>query len=78
MNSKNSKTSDIRSLILNFTEKIDLKRRGAYDALSNLSIYYTWKTTKSSYKNNGFRISTATWNNKLEVLDGSYSYSRLF
>ena len=74
MNSKNSKTSDLRRLILNFTKKLNLKRRGTYDALLNLSFYYTWKTTKSSYKNYGFRISARTWNNKLEVLDGSYSY----
>ena len=74
MNSKNSKTSDLRRLILNFSKKINLKRRDIYDALSNLSIYYTWKTIKSSYKNNEFTISAPTWNNKLEVPDGSYSY----
>ena len=44
-------------------------------ALSNLSIYYTWKNIKSSYKNNKFRISTPTWNDKFELTDGSYSVS---
>ena len=43
-------------------------------ALSNLSIYYTWKNVKSLY-NNKFKISTPTWNDKFELLDGSYSVS---
>ena len=44
-------------------------------ALSNLSIYYAWKNTKSSYNNNKFKISAPTWNNKFELPDGSYSVS---
>ena len=35
-------------------------------ALSNLSIYYTWKDIKSSYNNNKLKISTPTWNDKFE------------
>ena len=42
-NSKNSKTSDSHRLLLNLTDKIDLRRKDKYIALSNLSIYYTWK-----------------------------------
>ena len=30
---------------------------------------------KKSYRNNGFKISTPTRNNKFELLDGSYSVS---
>ena len=41
MNSKNSKTSDPHKLLLNLTDKINLKRSDKYVALSNLSIYYT-------------------------------------
>ena len=33
MNSKNSKTSDSQRLILNLTDKIDLKRKDKYLAL---------------------------------------------
>ena len=44
-------------------------------ALSNLSIYYTWKNIKSSYNNNKFKISAPTWNDKFELPDGSYSVS---
>ena len=39
MNSENSKTSDPHRLLLNFTDKIDLRRQDKYIALSNLSIY---------------------------------------
>ena len=41
MNSKNSKTSDPRRLLSNLTDKIDVRRKGKYIAISNLSIYYT-------------------------------------
>ena len=73
MNSKNSKTSDPYSLLLNLTDKINLKRSDKYVALSNLSIYYTWKNIKKSYKNNKFKISAPTWNEEFELPDGSYS-----
>ena len=46
-------------------------------ALSNLSIYYTWKNIKTSYKNNKFKISALTWNDELELPDGSYSVSNI-
>ena len=73
MNSKNSKTSDPYSLLLNLTDKINLKGSDKYVALSNLSIYYTWKNIKKSYKNNKFKISAPTWNEEFELPDGSYS-----
>ena len=75
MNSENSKTSDPHRLLLNLTDKIDLKREDKYIALSNLRIYYTWKNIKKSYKNNKFKISTPTWNEEFELADGSYSIS---
>ena len=43
MNSRNSKTSETHRLLLNLADKIDLKRSDKYVALSNLSVYYTWK-----------------------------------
>ena len=52
MNSSNSKTSDSFRLPLNLLEKIDLRRSDKYVALSNLSIYYTWKKIKISYESN--------------------------
>ena len=38
INSKNSKTSEPYRLLLNITDKINLKRSDNYFALSNLSI----------------------------------------
>ena len=83
-NSKNSKTSDPNRQLLSLQDKIDikrsdkdLKRSDKHVAFTNLSIYYyTWKNIKkNSYKNNKFKISTPTWNNKFETPGGSYSVS---
>ena len=43
MNSKNSNTSDPHTLLLNLTDKIDLRRKDKCIALSNLNIYYNGK-----------------------------------
>ena len=75
MNSENSKTSDPHRLLLYLTDKINLKRSYKYITWSNLSIYYTWKNVKKSYKNNKFEISAPTWNEEFELPDGSYSVS---
>ena len=40
---KNCRKSDPYRLLLNVTDKINLERSHKYVALSNLSIYYTWK-----------------------------------
>ena len=61
MNSENSRTSDPHRLLLNLTDKVHLRRKDKYIALSNLSIYYTWTNISKSYKNNKFKISAATW-----------------
>ena len=34
-------------------------------ALSNLTIYYTWKNIKNAQKNNKFDVSAPTWNDNL-------------
>ena len=52
--SKNSKVFDSQILLLNLTDKINLKRSDKYAVLSNHSINYTWKILKKSYKNNKF------------------------
>ena len=75
MNSENSETSKPYILILQPNDKLDLGRGEKSIALSNLSIYYTWKDIKSSYNNNKFNISAQTWNDKFELPDGSYSES---
>ena len=75
MNPGNSKTSDPHRLLLNLSDKINLRRSDQYVALSNLSIYYTWKNIIKSYKNNRFKISAPTWNEEFQLPDGSYSVS---
>ena len=54
MNSENSKTSDPRRLLLNLTEKMDLRRKDKYIALPNLSLYYTWRNIKKLKMNKEF------------------------
>ena len=44
ISSKYSKTSHPHRILLNLTDKINLKKSNEYVALPNLSIYYTWKT----------------------------------
>ena len=75
MNSENSKTSKLHVLILKLTNKLDLRIGEKIIALSNLSIYCTWKNIKSSYNNNKFKTSAPTWSDKFELPDGSYSVS---
>ena len=75
MNSENSKTSKSHIVALQLTNKLALRIGEKVIALSNLSIYYTWKNIKSSYNNNKFKISAPTWNDEFELPDGSYSVS---
>ena len=73
MNSENSKTPEHHVLVIKLTDKLDLTRGQKTFALSNLSIYYTWKNVKSSYNNNKFKISARS--EEFELPDGSYSVS---
>ena len=72
MNSENRKTSEPHILKLKLTDKLDLQSGEKVIALSNLSIYYTWKNIKSSYNNNKFKITAPTWNEEFTLPDGSY------
>ena len=60
VNSKNIKTSNPYSVLLDLSDKISLKRSEKYVALSSLSIYYVWKNIKKSYRNNKFKTSAPT------------------
>ena len=61
--------------MLTLADKLDLRRGQKTVALSNLSIYYTWKNIKSSNNNNKFKISAPTWSEEFDLSDGSYSLS---
>ena len=54
---------------------MNLKNPNKNTALANVSIYYTWKKIKSAYNNNKFKISAPTWNDEINLPDGSYSVS---
>ena len=75
MNSEISKTSKPHVLILNLADILDLRMGEKIIALSNLSIYYTWKNIKGPYNSNKFIIPASTWNDKFELPDGSYFVS---
>ena len=65
LNLENSKTSKSPVLVLKLTNKLDLKVGEKVIALSNRSIYYTWRNIKSSYNNKKFKISAPTWNDEI-------------
>ena len=70
MNSVKSKWPDLHRVLLNLSDT-----RDKYVALSNLSIYYTWKNIKRLYKRNKFKMSVPTWNEEFELPDELYSAS---
>ena len=61
MNSENSKTSHAHRLLLNLRDKMDLRKKEQYIALSNLSIYYARKNIKKSNKNNKFGMKNLNY-----------------
>ena len=73
MNCKNSETSEALRILLNLADKMNLKRSDKYVTLLNLSMYYTWKKFKNSYKNNKLKISGPTWNEKIDLPDRLHS-----
>ena len=74
MNSENSKNSEPHNLILTLTNKLDLRMGKKVVALSNLSIYYTWRNIKSSYNNNKLKIFAPTWNHEFELIQSYFEY----
>ena len=77
-NTENSKTNASNKFIYQFTNKRNLKTSNNKNiVLVNLSIYYTWKSVKSEYNNNKFKISAPTWNDEFDLPDGSYSISNI-
>ena len=73
INTENSKASELHIFRLNLTGKRNLKNLNKNIALANLSIQYTWKSIKSEYSNNKFKISGPTWNENFDLSDDSYS-----
>ena len=74
INTESGRTLDYHVLLLNLTNEIDLRSEKTV-ALSNLSIYYTWRNIKSSCSNNKFKIPAPTWSEEFELPDRSLSIS---
>ena len=72
-NGENSKTSELHRFILDLADKLNLKHPKKIVALTNLSIYYTWRNIKSACNNNKFKVSVSTWDDTFDLPDGSYS-----
>ena len=75
MNTENSKTNEPHEFVLNLSQRLDLRSSDKHVALQNLSIYYTCKNIREQYKNNKLKIIAPTWNDELELCNGSYSDS---
>ena len=73
MNGENSKTTELHRFILDLADKLNLKHPKKNMALTNLSIYYTWRNIKSACNNNKFKVSVSTWDDTFDLPDGSYS-----
>ena len=73
MNSGNRKTSKPYRPLLNLADKINLKRSDKYVALSNLTMYYTWKNINCHTKT--INLKALTWNEKFELSGRLYSVS---
>ena len=75
INSENSRIPMPHIVTLKLANKLDFKFGEKVIALSNLSIYFTWKNIKSTFNSNKFKISSPTWNDEFKLPDWSYSIS---
>ena len=76
MNSENSKPPKPHVLMLKLTNKLELRIGKKVIALSDLSVYYTWKKIKKLIQIKiKFKISAPTRNDEFGLPDGSYSVS---
>ena len=46
MNSENSETSESHKLVLNLSQRLDLRISNKHVALQNLPIYYIWESIR--------------------------------
>ena len=74
-NTENTKTDEPHRFRLTLANKINLKDPNKNMALVNLSIYYTWKNIKLHTRT--AKLSAPTWNDELDLPDGSCSFSNI-
>ena len=75
MNTENSKASESHKLVLNLSQRLDLRSSNKHVPLQTWSTNYNWKIIRQQYKNNKLKIIAVTWNNEFELPDASYSVS---
>ena len=73
MNTENSETNDQTNLFNNLLTNLILKTQ--ITKILDWLIQYTWKSIKSVYSNNKFKISAPTWYDEFGLPDASYSIS---
>lgn len=56
MNKENSKANEPQKIVLNLSQKLDLRNSIKDVTLQNMSKYYTWKNIKQRYKNKKLKI----------------------
>ena len=57
MNTENSKTNEPQKLVLNLSQRSDLRYFNKHVALQNLSIYYTWKKVEFELPDGSYSVS---------------------
>ena len=76
MSTENNKTNESNKFIYQFTDKLNLKTLNNKNIeFVNSRIYCTWKTMKSGWNNNKFKIFGPTWNHEFDLPNGSFSIS---
>ena len=75
MNTENTNANEPHKLVLNLSQRLNLRSSIKHVSLQNFSVYYTWKNTRQQYKNNKLKIIASAWNDKFELPDGSYLVS---
>ena len=75
INAENSKTNEPHKLVINLSQRLDLRNFDKHVVLQNLSIYYIWKDMMKQYKNNELKIIAPRRNDEFELSDGSYYFS---
>ena len=73
MNTEKGKTNEPHKLVLDLSQRLDLRSLDKHVPLQNFSIYYTWKKLRKQYKDVKLKIIAPTWNYQFELPDGSYS-----
>ena len=77
INTNNSKTTEPNRFKYSLIDRLNLKNHNKIIALANMSIYYTWKSVKSEYNNNKFKITAPTWDETFDLPDGSYNIQQI-